>query len=102
VIHCWNMTKEELKKIKGSDDVMVLDIREAEELEAEPPVGGAVHMPMGKVFTEAAKGNIPKDKKVISICKTGGRCQVLTDALKERGFNADYVEGGLEALKEEE
>ncbi len=91
------MTKQELTQNLGNEGVYLIDIREAEELEQEPMIDGAVHIPMGKVFTEAFKGNIPKDKKVISVCKTGGRCRVLTNHLKEKGFDADFLEGGLNA-----
>jgi len=94
------MTKEELKEVMSNDDIYVIDIRESDELEAETGLEGSVHIPMGKVFTEAFKGNIPKDKKVISICKTGGRCRVLTGHLKEKGFDADFLEGGLNAWNE--
>ena len=93
------MTKEELQAMLEDENLFLMDIREADELEAEEGIGGAKHIPMGKVFTEAFKGNIPKDKKVVSICKTGGRCRVLTNHLKERGFDADFLEGGLNAWK---
>lgn len=93
------MTIEEFKQKQGSDDVIILDIREPEELALEPSEPGATHMPMGKVFTEAYKGNIPKDKQVVTICKTGGRCRVVTDHLNQRGFTADHLEGGLDALR---
>lgn len=96
------MTKDEFLAKQGSDDVVILDIREADELEVEPTVEGAVHMPMGKVFTEAYKGNIPKDKQVVTVCKTGGRCRVVTDHLTARGFTADHLEGGLTALREDD
>lgn len=96
------MTKDELQQQLTSDEVVVLDIREAEEVAVEPGVPGSVHMPMGKVFVEAYKGTIPKDKKIVSVCKTGGRCRVLTNHLNERGFNADFLEGGLNAWNEAE
>jgi rhodanese-related sulfurtransferase len=96
------MTVDEFKQKQGSDDVLILDIREPEELAAESSEPGATHMPMGKVFTEAYKGTIPKDKLIVTICKTGGRCRVVTDHLNARGFTADHLAGGLDALRGEE
>lgn len=95
------MTKEEFETLQNNDDVLVIDIREPEELEAVPTVEGATNIPMGKVFTEAFKGNIPKDKKIVSVCMTGGRCRVLSKHLNERGFDADFLEGGLKELRAE-
>lgn len=94
------MNKETFTQLQ-SDDALVLDIREAEELADMPSPAGAVHIPMGQVFVEAAKGNLPKDKKIISLCRTGGRCQVLTEELQKQGFEADYLEGGLVSLEED-
>ena len=95
------MTKDEISQV-NPDETLLIDIRESEEVADEPnPLAGVTHMPMGKVFVEAYKGNIPKDKPVVSICKTGGRCKVLTEYLQERGYQADYLEGGLMALDEQ-
>ena len=94
------MTKEEFMTL-DQDSVKVIDIREAEELEALPCTIPATHMPMGKAFVEAIKGHLEKDKPVISLCQTGGRCKVLTEQLTKMGYQADYLEGGLNALAEE-
>ena len=91
------MTKEELQEVIKNEDVYVIDIREAEEIENIPSITGSVHMPMGRAFVETVKGNLPKDKKVISVCQTGGQCKVITDHMKANGYNADYLEGGLNA-----
>lgn len=94
------MTKDELSQL-DPDTTLLIDIREADEVAAAPaPLGGVTHMPMGKVFVEAYKGNISQDQKIISLCQTGGRCKVLTGYLTERGYQADYLEGGLLALNE--
>ena len=55
---------------------------------------------MGKVFTEAIKGNLPKDVQIIVFCRTGGRAGVVERELCERGYLIDGLEGGLEALRE--
>jgi rhodanese-related sulfurtransferase len=91
------MTKEEFEAL-NHDDVLLIDIREADELEAAPSPVPATHMPMGKVFTEVKKGNLAKDKPVISLCQSGGRCKIVTDKLNEMGYQADYLEGGIGVL----
>lgn len=91
------MKKEILKQLQHSGaDILLLDIREAEELDGTSSIEGAIHMPMGKVFTEAVKGNLSKDKHIIVFCRTGGRASVVERELRARDYQIDGLEGGLE------
>ena len=92
------MKANELKrKLADGEDIVLLDVREAEEVAgSRQSVEGSRNVPMGKVFTEAAKGNLPKDKKIITICKTGGRCEIVARELKQKGYNIEHLEGGIE------
>ena len=95
------MKKETFKEIIETDNsILLLDIREPEELLIEETIPGAKNVPMGKVFTEAIKGNLPKDVQIIVFCRTGGRAGVVERELRERGYLIDGLEGGLEALRE--
>jgi len=85
--------------IKQRDNVLLLDIREAEELLIDETIEGAVNMPMGKVFTETMKGNLPKDKQIIVFCRTGGRAAIVEKELLEKGYQVDGLEGGLAELR---
>lgn len=93
------MKADELKKRleTGDGESLLIDVREAEEFVPEEAIPGSQNMPMGKVFTEAKKGTLPKDKKIITICKTGGRCEIVARELKQKGFDIESLEGGLEA-----
>ncbi|MDE1970881.1 MAG: rhodanese-like domain-containing protein [Patescibacteria group bacterium] len=95
------MTVEELKeKLNKGEDMMMLDVREKDEAEAAGDmIQGSENVPMGKVFVEAAQGKLPKDKKIVTICKTGGRCEIVARELKEKGYDIDHLEGGIEAWK---
>ncbi len=80
--------------------MILLDVREKEEVEESGEgVQGSRNVPMGKVFTEAAKGNLPKDKKIVAICKTGGRCEIVARELKQKGYDIEHLEGGIEGWK---
>lgn len=81
---------------------MLLDVREKDEYDEGDKMENAEHMPMGKVFVEAMKGNLPKDKKIITVCKTGGRCEIVARELKNKGFDIEHLEGGIEAWKKEQ
>ena len=88
----------ELKdKLQKGENVLLLDVREKEEFDqSEDKIEGSQNIPMGKVFVEASKGNLPKDKKIITICKSGTRCEIVTRELKQKGYDIEYLEGGLE------
>lgn len=92
------MKPNELKeKIKQNENIVLIDIREKEEIEASgQKIEGSKNIPMGKMFVEAAKGVLPKDKKIITICKSGKRCEILIKELKPKGYDIDYLEGGID------
>ncbi len=92
------MNVDELKKkLAEEGGMMLLDVREAEEFLAGEAIPNSQNIPMGKVFVEAAKGNLPKDQKIITICKSGSRCEIVARELKERGYTIEHLEGGLNA-----
>ena len=91
------MKKEILRKIiAAEEDVLLLDIRETEELSDVPVIPGSVHVPMGRVFTEVGKGNLPKDKQIIVICRSGKRAAIVQRELLALGYQVTALEGGLQ------
>jgi len=94
------MKKKTFKEIiETHNSILLLDIREQEELLIEETIPGAKSVPMGKVFTEAIQGNLSKNVQIIVFCRTGGRAGVVERELRERGYLIDGLEGGLEDLR---
>ncbi|MEX2053365.1 MAG: rhodanese-like domain-containing protein [Candidatus Paceibacterota bacterium] len=95
------MKAQELKeKLQKGEDVRIFDVREKEEYDSqEDKMEGAENMPMGKVFEEASKGNLPKDKRILAVCKSGTRCEIVAKELQKKGYDIDYLEGGIKAWK---
>jgi len=94
------MNANELKdKLQKGEMIHVLDVREADEFQTGGgnPIPGAENVPMGKVFVKAMKGELPKDKKIITVCKTGSRCEIVARELKQKGYDIEHLEGGLDA-----
>jgi rhodanese-related sulfurtransferase len=92
------MKVAELKELlqKGAG-ILLLDIREKEEVdEGGRMIEGSENMPMGKVFFQAAKGLLPKDKKIVTICKSGTRCEIVARELRQKGYDIEHLEGGLD------
>jgi rhodanese-related sulfurtransferase len=95
-----NITVADLKaRLDASDDVFVLDVREPHELEISA-LAGAVNIPKGQVISR--KAEIPQDKEVLIICKTGNRSRDAVSMLQEQGFtNVVNVKGGINAWARE-
>ena len=66
------VTPKELQE--GKDEYMILDVREADELE-EGKIDGAVNIPLGQLIRKARHGDIDdlKRKKIITYCNSGYR-----------------------------
>lgn len=73
----------------------LLDVREDDEW-AAGHAPQATHVRLGTVPDEHA-GVVPKDGKVVAICRKGGRSQQAATFLKEQGYDVVNVVGGMEA-----
>lgn len=94
------MKSETLQQlIESKVDLLLLDIREIEELADAPTINGSVHIPMGKVCTEASKGNLSKEKQIVVFCRSGKRAEIVATELRPLGYRVDSLEGGLLAYK---
>lgn len=80
---------------------LVVDVRDAPELQQTGKVAGAVHVPRGMVEFRADPespyhdANFTKDRPVIVYCASGGRSALSGQALKELGYAEVYNLGGF-------
>jgi rhodanese-related sulfurtransferase len=65
-------------------DVVVLDVREPNELAETGTVKGAIHIPLGQL--ESRLGELPKDKVILTACRSGGRASRALTLLESKGF----------------
>lgn len=72
----------------------LLDVREPEEWRAGHQMG-AVHVPMGDVIADHP--DLPRDRPIYVICRSGGRSAAITEALGAWGYDAINVAGGMQA-----
>ncbi len=70
----------------------VLDVREPFELAVEN-FPGAVNIPMGQLRSRL--NELPKDKVIHIICRSGQRAYYATRILLQNGFKAKNVSGGM-------
>jgi len=95
------ITAEQLAEdIKKGESLVIVDVR----TKGEQNVIGLTYphtlsLPMNEVFKPSNLEQIPKDKKVVVVCKKGLRCTIISLALRYVGFdNVSSLKGGLMEL----
>ncbi len=80
---------------RDKEKTLLVDIRETNELKMLPPIDGAIHIPLSTFGNAINTPLLPQDKKIITICHSGGRCLMVNQTLQSLGYDVDYLEGGM-------
>lgn len=87
---------DEIKAILDRDskgEYLLLDVRQPEEYQAGH-IPGAMLMPLGEL--EARQGELDRDKRIITYCRSGHRSMAAAIALCGLGFEGLYhLDGGI-------
>lgn len=99
-----NLTPTELASELEAGDVLLVDIREAAELQDQGIIGGALHAPRGMLefYADAAtpyhRPEFDPDRRTVLYCASGGRSALASSVLKQMGFNnVAHLDGGFKA-----
>ncbi len=76
------------------DGALLLDVRGVDEW-ASARIPGAIHVPMQQVPQRIQE--LPKDRQVICQCASGGRSATVTQFLRQAGYDACNLQGGIGA-----
>jgi rhodanese-related sulfurtransferase len=76
----------------AAGDAVLLDVRESIE-QAVEKVEGAVNIPIGQL--RARLGELPRDREILTICRSGGRAYYAARILLQNGFKARVLSGGM-------
>jgi rhodanese-related sulfurtransferase len=77
---------------------LLLDVREGYEWDAGH-VAGAVHIPLGQLVQRV--NELPEDRQVVVVCRSGTRSARATAFLASSGLDAVNLAGGMKAWAEE-
>jgi rhodanese-related sulfurtransferase len=89
------------KEMIAKGNTLVLDVRDAPEVEKSGKVAGALHVSRGMLEFRADPDspyhdkNFAKDKDVILYCASGGRAALAGKVLKDMGYGHVYNIGGF-------
>jgi rhodanese-related sulfurtransferase len=78
----------------GSEHNVLLDVREADEWDAGH-APGAKWIPLGEL--DRARTEIPINRRIVCVCRSGVRSARATEALTQMGFDAANMVGGMKA-----
>ena len=89
------------REMIGKGNTLVVDVRDAPEVEKSGKIAGAVHVSRGMLEFRADPDspyhdkNFAKDKTVILYCASGGRSALAAKTLKDLGYADVYNAGAF-------
>jgi rhodanese-related sulfurtransferase len=83
---------DELQAALDDGSVTLVDVREQYEWD-EGRIPGAVHIAMGDLG--ARLGELDRDATIVVNCRVGGRSGMAAQALREAGYDAWSLRGGI-------
>lgn len=104
---------DEARKLMSEQNALVIDVRDAPEVQASGKVKGALNISRGMLEfradadTQYHNAELRKDRPVILYCASGGRSALGGKVLKDMGYEKvynlgafkDWAEGGGEVEK---
>ncbi len=88
------VTAEVAARLVEEGDSVLIDVREPEEWRVGR-APQAIHIPLGELG--ARLGELPSDRTLIMVCRSGGRSDRAASALVGLGLPASYLAGGMQA-----
>ena len=95
------ITPSEAREMIDKGNTLVVDVRDAPEVEKSGKIAGAVHVSRGMLEFRADPEspyhdkNFAKDKTVILYCASGGRSALSGKLLKDMGYDKVYNAGAF-------
>ncbi len=95
------ITVEEAQKMIADGNALVVDVRDAPEIQASGKIKGALHVPRGMLEFRADadtpyhNGSFTNDRPIILYCASGGRSALSGKVLKDLGYETVYNLGAF-------
>ena len=87
-----NIDAKTTNDIRSRGDVILLDVREDDEFKSGH-IPGAEWIPLGELSSRLSE--LPKDKTIVAVCRSGNRSGQATELLRRNGFDAHNMQGGM-------
>ena len=90
-------SQELSRKLAEQKKPVVLDVREANEVQADGIIAGALHIPMTEL--QARVGEVPRTGEIVAVCKRGQRSWNVAQWLRQQGYDVSSLSGGVDAWR---
>lgn len=88
------VTVAEARRRTTEENAAILDVREPAEWRAAH-IPGAIHIPLGEL--ERRLSELARDRPLVAACRSGSRSADATRLLRDQGYDAANLAGGIEA-----
>ena len=101
-----SVSPEELKQQLDNEEIILVDVRSKEAIEAEGQIEGSVHVPRDMLEFHAdqrpdnplRKEELDPEKKIVVYCGVGGQGTLSTKTLQDMGYrDVSNLSGGTSA-----
>ena len=82
----------EARALLDADEALALDVREAWEW-SRGRIAGALHIPLGELA--ARLHELPQDRRIVAVCRSGSRSAMVAAALRQRGYDVVNLADGM-------
>lgn len=76
------------------NEFQLVDVREPAEW-AAGHIEGAIHIPMGQLGQR--RDELADDRTIVAVCRSGNRSGQVVAALRDAGYDAENLDGGMKA-----
>lgn len=84
------------QQLKAAPEPLVLDVREPSEYQ-QGHIPGSRLVPLGTLPERLSE--LPKDRQIIAVCRSGARSGVATTMLRKAGLQVLNMSGGMNAWR---
>lgn len=97
---------DQVREMLGRPDVVVVDVRDAPEVQQTGKIRNAIHIQRGMLEFRADAATpyhnaaLQKDRTILLYCASGGRSALAGKTLQDMGYQSVYNAGGIKELTE--
>jgi rhodanese-related sulfurtransferase len=84
----------------GNNSIYIIDVRQTTDIASRAAyvtghIPGAINIPFQDMSAAVARGSIPKDKTIITVCYSGQSAAQTMTVLRLLGYNSYNLHGGM-------
>ncbi len=99
VVQLATISAKAYKEMPKGDDIILLDIRDYNEIEPKDPDENKVIIPLKSLYENLDKLEMDKHKTIYVLCGSGNRATTAAAYLKVKGYDVVVITGGADMYR---